>query len=98
MDDNEREVAQQKAQRALDNAVEEYFKAHEWDRGMILTGWVLVSHQAGYENGEDKEAYPIIYMDGSLSDHVAIGLLNVGIDIVRGVKYAAEKGESDADD
>lgn len=97
MDYSEREIAKLQAQKDLDNAVEQYIRAHEWGQGMILTGWVLVGHQSGYEDGEEKQAYPMIYMNGSLDDHVALGLLAVGRDSVRGIGYVREE-ESDEDD
>lgn len=74
------------AQCRLDDAVTEFLRAMGWGQGMITTGWALVAHQAGFnDEGEDTSGYPVVYQGGSMADHAAIGLFQVGIDTVRGV-------------
>lgn len=68
-------------QEKLDAAVEEFFRAKGWPG--FCDGWVLVAHQAKLE--ESESVCPIVYMGGSLPDHVAIGLLQIGMDRVRGI-------------
>jgi hypothetical protein len=74
------------AQRILDEAVENFIRVMKWGEGMVMTGWALVGHQAGFDDeGNDRSSYPIIYQGGSMPDHAAIGLFRIGIDTVRGV-------------
>jgi hypothetical protein len=82
----------------LDEAVKEVL-------GMIspgvVTAWVLVAHQANYdENGDGVSSYPIVLMNGSQADHVIRGLLEVAQDHVRGVgKWASHfHGPDDEDE
>lgn len=74
------------AQAKLDQAVQDFIKESGWDRGLILTSYVLVGHQHGYEDdGELRSGYPIIYMSGELPLHSILGLLKVGMDTARGI-------------
>lgn len=70
------------AQAGLDDAVREFMGRIGWDEPMLLTGWVLVAHLT---DGGDRCGYPVIFAGGSLPDHQAVGLLQVGLDTARGV-------------
>ena len=88
------------AQKALDGAVEAFIEKSGWNHGLVLTGWVLVASQAGFdEDGESTNGYPLVYSGGSLPDHTALGLLQVGQDIVRqtGRYQRTEEGGSEED-
>lgn len=76
---------QRLAQKRLDEAVEEWLKSNGF-KG-ICTGWVLVGHMHDVDNEDgslDLSSYPIAMMGESLPDHVALGLLDVGVNFVRG--------------
>lgn len=84
------------AQAELDAAVEKYFKALGWDG--FLSGWILIAHQhrVNEQTGEVKDsAHPIVYMGGSTPDHVALGLLQIGKDVIRGVGRWADDDEDE---
>lgn len=87
-------------QTRLDDAVEEVIA--EIGPG-IITGWVLVAHQANYDDeGYGVSSYPIVLMNGSLPDHVIRGLLEIASDHVRRIgKYSPaihEHEEIEAED
>lgn len=74
------------AQAKLDEAVQTFLRDSGIGReDMVTTGWVLVAHQAGWQDDEPISHHPILYMDGSLPDHIALGMLQIGADTVRGV-------------
>lgn len=74
------------AQRKLDAAVEEYLTATGWSKSGVLTAWVLVGHQHGVgDDGDITTCVPIVYMNGTQPDHVALGLLQIAADTIRGV-------------
>jgi hypothetical protein len=68
----------------LDAAVDHYFKAKGWDG--FTSSWVMVAHQHKINPDSglmDDSGHPIVYMGGSVPDHVALGLLQVGSDVIR---------------
>lgn len=71
------------AQKKLDEAVLEYTIACEHEG--VLTAWVLVGHQAVFEDGEDKSMMFNVYQGGALADHIVLGMLQIAADKVRGV-------------
>jgi hypothetical protein len=79
---------QAQAQRKMDEAVNEFLVAYGWNEGVTLS-WALVAHQIlpPTEDGYDQSAYPVVYMGGSLPDHIAIGLFNMGLEFVHSDRY-----------
>jgi hypothetical protein len=60
-----------------------FLVAYGWNEGVTLS-WALVAHQIlpPTEDGYDQSAYPVVYMGGSLPDHIAIGLFSMGLEFV----------------
>lgn len=76
--------ARAESQRKLDSAVDQFIVENDTEGGRITTAYMLVSHQQGYDDqGMEVSSYVIAYMNGSLPDHVALGLLSVASDTIR---------------
>ncbi len=91
-----REVIE-RAQRRLDEAVEEFFVAMGWNQG-ITTAWALISHQhiLRSDGSDTNSAHNMAFMNGSLPDHVAAGLFLMGMDTVRGVgRFGLARGDEE---
>lgn len=78
-------MTESKAREALEEAIQNYISAAGWNQNMVTTGWITVVDQRGFSDGEGISGYPLIYMGGSMPDAQAIGLLQIGMDVVRGV-------------
>lgn len=74
---------QKKAQRVLDDAVEDWLRAN--DNTGICTSWILVAHMHDVDADDEISSYPIGMTGGSLPSHVLRGLLGNAMDIVRGI-------------
>jgi hypothetical protein len=87
-------MTEPKAQAALEKAVQDYLAATGWNRGYVVTGWLTIVDQAGYDgSGIPISARALIYMNGHMPDAQALGLLQIATDIRRGVgQWAAESG------
>ncbi len=80
------EEKEEAIQRDLDEAVERYFKASGWEG--FISGWVLIAHQHLLDETTGKvtkSGHPLVYMGGTMEDHVSLGLLQVAKDVIRGV-------------
>jgi hypothetical protein len=85
-----------KAQSDLDEAVDRFISLNGWNKGQVVTGWVLVAASAGYdEQGAAISSHPIAYMGGSLPDHIALGMFQIASDTVRGVGRWARAEDDD---
>lgn len=89
------------AQSKLDEAVEEFILANGWTHTptgepLMLTSWVMVAHQHAWDGkGEPYSSHPVVYMGGSQPDHVALGLLQIGTDTIRGIGYWVREEEDE---
>ena len=90
MADTEQE---RQAQHALDEAVDTFMRESGWAESGVLTAWVLVGHQAGFDDGEETVTYPIVYSRGAVPDHVALGLLDIARDAIHGCSRYRRTGE-----
>lgn len=79
--------AMKAAQRKLDQAVETFMRESGIGvEGKVMTAWALVAHHHGFgDTGDEESFHGIAYMNGSLPDHVALGLFQIAADTVRGV-------------
>jgi hypothetical protein len=76
--------------------VEAYFKSKEWEG--FTSAWILVAHQHKINpetNLMEDSGHPLVYMGGSLPDHVVLGLLQVGKDVIRHVGRWGRDDEED---
>ena len=82
------EARRKAAQRKLDDAVEQFFRDMGWAPETLLTSWILVGFQTGFDDGGNQTSgYAVVHMGGGQPDHVAIGLLECGKDMLRGVGW-----------
>jgi hypothetical protein len=79
-------------QKRLDDLVDEFIAVHGWNEG-VITSYVLVAHtmMPPDDNGDDRSSYVVIYRTGSQPDHIAEGLLRMGIARLR--EGRAERSE-----
>jgi hypothetical protein len=65
----------------------------------VPTAWVLLAHQASYEdNGDSLSTYPIITMNADLPDHVILGLLAIAEAHVKGTGKFGYISDDDDDE
>lgn len=73
------------ARKALNEAVDAYVAAAGWNDGWIISGWILVVDQLGYDaEGRPNSATAIAYRGGGLPASQSIGLLTLALDSLRG--------------
>ena len=73
-----------RAQKLLDEAVEEWLRVNDFNG--ICTSWVMVSHLHNHDGDDGAlSSYPIAFMNGDVPFHISIGLLTTGNDVVRGL-------------
>lgn len=69
----------------LDAAINEYLHATGWDESGIVTAWAAVGHMKNFDgDGKPVSSYFLLYKDGRLDSHVAMGLFQYGMDDLRG--------------
>jgi hypothetical protein len=67
-------------QKRLDDLVDKFIAVHGWNDG-VVTSYVLVAHamMPPDDDGDDRSSYVVVFRTGSAPDHIAEGLLRMGI-------------------
>lgn len=74
---------EQAAERVLRKAIEDHIEAHGWNKDLLLTSYMVICAQTGYDDDGDLiSAYPVMYMDGLQPDHTVLGLLETARRII----------------